>query len=318
MKKLIKRLFIFLIPVAIFIGLWEYGLSQIQNTYSLKRAQLETQAPSIEVLVLGPSLALRGVNPDYFSMKGYNAANIEQPLFYDTRIALKYLDKMTSLKVVLICIAYPSLWSDLYGSPEGFRDYFYADYWGIRYPKIHWYDPHIYSKILQYGNDKAWKFTLKGFKVNLTRGYYNNGWALKDGDEDIIIDSNAYKIIMKYERSHSNESFNRNVDDIKNLLKELNSRKISAIFYSPPVTLTISKYMKEERWKIIDSVLTDMCNTYHCKWYDYHNDYRFTNIDFRDVWHLNETGATKFSKIINEEILEKYGTPSLIRDSLRK
>ena len=90
MKKFIIRLLIFLIPVIIFIGLWEYGLNQIQTSYALKRAQLESQAPKIEVLVLGPSLSLRGVNPDYFCMKGYNVANVQQSLVYDTKITLNY------------------------------------------------------------------------------------------------------------------------------------------------------------------------------------------------------------------------------------
>ena len=114
MKLFSKRVLIFLLPVVIIIALWEYGLSTIPNSYSIKNAQMEAQAGQIEALVLGGSHALRGVDPAYFVMKGYNAANVSQSLYYDEQITLKYLDKMHSLKLVLMDISYISLWQDVY------------------------------------------------------------------------------------------------------------------------------------------------------------------------------------------------------------
>jgi len=306
MKKFINRLFIFLLPVILFIGLWECGLSRIQNSYSLKNSQLAAQAAEIQVLVLGPSHALRGVNPDYFSMRGYNAANMAQSIFYDTRIAWKYLDKMVSLKMVLIDISYPSLWSELFETPEGFRDYFYAAYWGIRYPGIKWYDIHIYSRILQYGNDKAWKYALKGFQVNLTPGYHTNGWALVEGRESPINDSAGYAEINLHEKYFKQQYFYDNIGYITELLKELSRRKVHAVFFTPPETQSMYKYMAKSKLKTIDSALGVLCATYHCEKYNFLTDRRFSDSDFRDVQHLNERGAIKFSKIINEEILKKY------------
>lgn len=308
MKKFIERLFIFLIPVIIFIALWEYGLSRMQNSYSLKYSQMEAQAPKIQVLVLGPSIALMGVDPDYFCMKGYNAANIAQPLFYDTRIALKFLDKMTSLKAVLITISYPSLWSELYGTPEGFRDYFYADYWHIRYPAIKWYDIHIYSKILQYGNEKAWRYALKGFNVHLTRGYCTNGWQIVTGREAPVNDSTGYAMICYHEKYFKQQYFYDNIQYLTTLLKALNNRNIHVVFFTPPSSAALRKYMDKARLKTIDSLLTVLCKTYHCEKFDFDADPRFSDKDFRDVSHLNVDGAIKFSKIINEEILKKYDT----------
>lgn len=307
MKRFIKKLFIFLIPVIIFIALWEYGLSTIPNSYSLKRAQLEAQAPKIEVLVLGPSHALMGVNPDYFSMKGYNAANIQQSLFYDTRIALKYLDKMTSLKVVLIDISYSSLWFQLFDIHKGVKDYFYAEYWGIRYPEIKSYDIRIYSKILQYGNFRAWNYALMGFKVNLALGYNTNGWGTRVG-ESLINDSTGYAQMKLYDKECDADFFNNNMNDLGNLLRELNRRKIHPVFFTPPFTQSLCKYMDKGRLKSISDALFELCAKYNCKWFNYQNDARFSDKDFRDVSHLNQDGAAKFSKIINNEILKQYDT----------
>ena len=309
MKKFLVRLFIFLTPVIIVIGLWEYGLSKIQNSYSLKRAQLEAQAPKIEVLVLGGSFTLRGVNPDYFNMKGYNAANVEQSIFYDTRIALKYLDEMTSLKVVLISVSYNTMWWQTCDGKEPFRDYFYADYWGIRYPAIKWYDINIYSRILQYGNFTAFQMALRKFQVNLVQDYRDNGWAPKMRETLPINDSIGLAMAMDRKKEFKRENLDSNIHDLTHLLEELKKHKISAVFYTPPVTTSNYKFMEQNRLKTMDSVMTNLCNAYNCKWYDYHKDSRFTDTDFKDVGHLNPDGATKFSEIINEEILEKYSNP---------
>jgi hypothetical protein len=307
MKKYVKKLFIFLIPVIIFVSLWEYGLSTIPNTYALKRTQLEAQAGQIKVLVLGPSHALRAVNPSYFRMKGYNVANGGQSLFYDTRIALKYLDKMDSLKVVLIDISYASLWIQLHDLQEKWRDYFYADYWDIRDPKIKWYDLHIYSKILQYGNKIALKYALNGFHVDLTKGYSDNGWAAKTKMLPMN-DSAGYTMIKMETKYFSRDNLVDNISYLKSLLSELGKRKIDAVFFTPPETTYYLKYLNKNTLQTIDSVLSGLCNDYHCRRFDYSNDIRFNDSCFSDVGHINEYGAKKFSKIINEEILEKQAT----------
>ena len=306
MKKFIKRLFIFFIPVIAFIAVWEYGLSTMTNSYMLKREQLETQATKIEVLVLGGSYTLRGVNPAYFCMKGYNLGDVEQSLFYDSRITLKYLDKMTSLKVVLVAISYNSLWLKLYGSRIGFRVYYYAHYWGIRYPAVKWYNIRNYSNILDYGNSTAFGFALKGFKVNLVRDYQDNGWAIKWRKSRPMNDLSGKIMMNRVNKSCKKAILDSNISYVEDLLEQLNKRGIHPVIFSPPVTVHTYKFMEPNRVKTMDSAISGLCAIYHCKFYDYQEDKRFTDKDFEDVNHLNPEGAAKFSKIINNEILAKY------------
>ncbi len=309
MKKFIRRLLIFLLPVIGFITWWEYGLSQMQNSYTLKKSQLEEQAPSIQVLVLGPSHALRGVDPDCFSIKGYNAANFQQSLFYDTRITLKYLDKMPALRVVLIDISYPSLWFQVHDCEEPMRDYFYSDYWKIKYPLIKWYDIRNYSKILQVGNENAWGYAMKNFKVDLAPGYLSNGWAI-GGKKGPITDSAGHAMVEMHEKEMKPDNYATNINDLIMFIKELQKRNIQPIFFIPPFSNCYNKYMYKSRLKTIDSTVDELCKTYQCKWYDFHDDTRFCDSNFREVTHLNKGGAIKFSKIIDEEILKKINLPN--------
>lgn len=308
MKKFLIRLTFFLAPVLIIVGLWEYGLSRVTTSYSLKRAQLEAQAPDIQVLVLGGSFSLRGINPEYFSMKGYNVANVQQSLYYDSKITLKYLNKMPSLKVVLIAVSYNSLWWQVYGSDASFRDYYYADYWRIRYPAIHWWDINIYSKILHYGNYTAFKLALHGFNVDLVKGYHDNGWAVKMRESPGLNDSLGKALINSYKADFKKANLDSNMNYLRDLISTLNKRGVQPVIFCPPVSEHSYKFMNSNRVKTMDSAIAVLCNEYRCKWYDYTKDSRFSNSDFRDVGHLNVEGAAKFSKILNNEILEKYDT----------
>lgn len=308
MKKFLIQLTLFLAPVLIIVGLWEYGLSRVTTSYSLKRDQLEAQAPDIQVLVLGGSFSLRDVNPEYFSMKGYNAANIQQSLYYDSKITLRYLDKMPSLKVVLIAVSYNSLWWQLHGSEAGFRDYYYADYWGIRYPAIHWWDINIYSKILHFGNYTAFQLALHGFNVNLVKGYHDNGWAIKIRESPGLSDSLGKAVINSYKADFKKANLDSNMNYLRDLLNALNKKGVQPVIFIPPASKHSYKFMKPNRLKTMDSAISALCVAYNCKWFDYTKDNRFSDNDFKDVGHLNTEGATKFSKILNEEILEKYDT----------
>jgi hypothetical protein len=167
MKNFILKLLLFLSPFIVVIPIWEHGLNKVSNSYSKKRQQLESVLPTAEVLVLGTSHALYGINPEYFSLKGYNAANVSQSLFYDKAITLKYLDKLTSLKFVLIDISYFSLWYQVNDGTEYWRDYFYYQFWDIKYPELKWYNVNLYSKIMLYTPQLAGAYALKDFNVDL-------------------------------------------------------------------------------------------------------------------------------------------------------
>ena len=109
-SKLYIRLFLFLIPILLFLTVVEYKLYHIPNTYNTKRKYFEKQLDSIEVLTLGASTILRGVNPKYFSYKGFNLANVNQTLDVNEILTEKYLLQMKKLKMVILDIDYVTLY----------------------------------------------------------------------------------------------------------------------------------------------------------------------------------------------------------------
>ena len=86
MRKLFIRLVIFALPFLVFASYLEYRLAGVPTSYSQKRYYLESQKNEIEVLSLGSSHGM-GINPAYFSVKGYNLSNVSQDIYYDVSLA---------------------------------------------------------------------------------------------------------------------------------------------------------------------------------------------------------------------------------------
>jgi hypothetical protein len=80
---------------------------------------------------LGSSHSAYGLNPQYFTLKGFNASNISQSLDYDYEILKKYNNKWDKLKFIIIPIDDFTLFFDLKKSIEPWRVKNYEIYYGI-------------------------------------------------------------------------------------------------------------------------------------------------------------------------------------------
>jgi DltD protein len=308
MKKFFIKSALFLlllVPVtSVIVIIFEKGLGKITNSYTLKRQQLESQANSIEVLVLGTSQSLHGINPSYFCLKGYNLGNSAQSLFYDTHITLKYLDKMSRLKYVIISISDYSIGFELFDTDEKWRDYFYAQCWDIKFPEIKSSDLHLYSKILLYTPEVSLGYAVQFFHVDLTKDYYPNGWARMTTFSDIN-DQTAYKLV--HYTLFNPERCGEIKATLDTFLSALKKRNITPVFITPPVTSYYYKYVSAQKLDSMHTTVSSLCNKYGCSYFNYFTDKRFLLTDFADCDHLNSSGAEKFSKILNNDILVKAG-----------
>ena len=306
MRKFLLKICYLIFPLLLFLFYLEYNLNKIPNSYNYKRECLETQLDSIEVLVLGSSQATYGINPEYFCLKGFNLSNVSQPLYYDTKLTLKYVDKMPKLKYVIINISYFSFGFQLIDGGEQWRDYFYSQFWDIKYPELNLYDLKQYSKIFLYTPKFAISYFQKGFHENLAYGYKQNGYLVIDTTNNSlnISDSLGHRRVMLHDRSYRENRFKENQNYLELLVRELKKRNINTIIITPPVLSSYYKYVNNAKYKKNINVINSICTKYKCNYYNFFTDSRFIKRDFRDNDHLNFIGATKFSKILNNEVLK--------------
>lgn len=306
MKKFLIKSVVFVLPLLIVGFYFELKLSGIPNSYTVKKQNFEARLDSIEVLVLGSSQATYDFNPQYFSLHGYNLSNISQSLFYDSRLTLKYIDKMPNLKYVMISVSYFTLGYEVIDFVESWRDYYYAQYWRIKYPEVKWHDVKNYSKTFLFTPKTSLAYFKKGFRVNLADGYDTYGWLKKDTVDNCknISDSLGIERTKFHKKQYVFERVEGNKRELEYLMSELLKRKVTPVLITPPVYATYYNNTDAEIDKKNAEIIKALCTKYNCMYYDYTKDTRFEKRDFFDNDHLNFVGAEKFSKIVDEEILK--------------
>ena len=192
---------------------------------------------------------------------------------------------------------------------EEWRDYFYAYFWNIRYPKIDRYDSRLYSLTMLYTVDKTIEYLKKNFKVDLSENLNKNGWLKIDtlSSEKTVSDSTGKREAEYNDKiiSDGKAEYDKIYSMLDNFVYECSKRNVEVVFFTVPAYKTYYDHINAENVKKSTDAVLSLCKKYNCKYYNYLEDQRFTITDFKNDDHLNFIGAEKFSKILNEDIVSK-------------
>jgi hypothetical protein len=305
MNKFILKLFVFFLPISIAIGYVEMKLSRIPNSYNLKRVFFERQLDSIEVLALGSSQSLYGIDPALFSKKGFNLANVSQSVFYDKELLLKYLPKMPRLKLVIIPVSYFTFYYQLADTKESWRDFYYLRFWNVKYPGLSPFDMRNYSFISLYTVQTTIDFARSGFDQNKAKNLHSNGFMTNDTAQNAtkISDASGILRVKLHEAIMSKSRSIEVVRDLRQMISSLKGQGIACVLITPPVWHTYSDHCNKSYLENSAKLIKSICNDYGCEYFDYFTDPRFELKDFANNDHLNFIGAKRFSEILNSEIV---------------
>jgi len=306
MKKQVRiffyKILLVLLPFIMLFSWIEYQARRLPNGFALKKENFERVHDSISILVLGSSHAMKGINPDFFSCKGFNFSNSSQTLVYDSRLCLKYLGQLPRLKAVIIDISCISFFFDLENSPESWKDYFYYHYYAIRVSAIKSFCPEAltYTALYTKGTINDMVFG----KLNYIHEFGDiqaNGWEKTNAPADSVIISEAsgQKRAQFHQSLIHPENFPEIMSNLRVMLKALSKRKISVFFVSTPVYKTYSRYLLPSTEVQNHRIIMDICRKYKILYYDFSGDCRFIKQDFSDNDHLNSHGAEKFSRLLD-------------------
>jgi hypothetical protein len=282
----------------------EYKMNLVDNSYSFKRKSFIKQLDSIEVLILGSSQALQGVNPSELNMKGYNLASVSQSLYYDRSLSLKYANRLPSLKYVILFVSYFSLGYELFDSPESWRDYYYYQYWQVSHPKIDRWDIRCFSKMFLYTPKESLNYLVGASKTFTTDGFSPDGYldtslgdtsnvlTFQDGLERVTFHNSLFK--RKY--------IGENKKYIEDIITGFRKHGVETILIIPPVNDTYSKNADTSLSNLSFRIISDLAKTNRCIYRNYFNDIRFSDFDFIDHDHLNSYGAKKLTRLINADL----------------
>ena len=306
MGNFLKKVTAFLIPLLIIFIFLEIKLSHIPTYLLQKKLFIESQIDEIEIISTGLSYG-NSINPEFIDRKAFNFFHDAQDLYYDIQLINKYIERMPNLKLIILPISYFSLEYRMESSPWIWRAPFYKFIYDIPPSNaISNFNPIFYSYTLAYGWREVQNYISTDFVSKIDKVMYRTGWR-EVGNEGIVdskeSDRFGWQSAEYYETSLmqiKNISFNMKL--LENFIKGCNNKNIKVIFITPPVFHNFYDYVNPTKYAIMQSNINLLVKKYDLFYFNYFTDKRFTADDFYSVDHVNNYGAAKLSKIINEEI----------------
>ena len=303
MKKFLYSLILFTIPILLFFIFVEYGIRQIPNDYKYKKTWLDNNVSSVQILIVGTSQGLYGINPIYFSKKAFNDCHVSQTPKYDKFLIDKYIEDADSLEYIILPIAYHSLVYDLEDGPEWWRVKNYCIYYDC---PIHKYELKFQTEL--YGLNiipqvkRLWSYIINnenaincdtlGFGTNYTKANRAENWFANGGES---IKGHTFNLQKYATRIHENK------DCLNSIAKTCKQNNVKFLLVTMPVLKSYSERIDTPQYNLTVNFCDSLANTYDNVIYiNLFLDNRFVEDDFYDADHLCEIGAEKLTRIIDD------------------
>jgi hypothetical protein len=277
MKKFVKSGILFALPVILFFILAEISLRHIPNQYSKNANYLDAHAKEVEILILGNSHSLYGLDPDVFSARAFNAAHVSQTLDLDYMILQKY--SFQNLQTVIVPISYFSLFEKLEFTVEDWRLKNYAIYYNMDIPLPFKERFEIFSKS-----------SLEKLKPNRSERPQINL------DEDGKTAAKRHTI----PKEMASKIFPEQQQNLERIAKFCQEKKCQVILATMPAWHAYRENMDTLQWQKTLETMQILENEFeNLRYFNFLADSQFTANDFSDSDHLNSQGAKKISEILN-------------------
>lgn len=300
MKRFIKYIICFFLPILLLIASGEYIVRKQDNAYKYKNDYMLKYGNEVEVLILGSSHSFYAIKPGIISNKAFSLANPSQTTEYDLFVLENYANKYKNLHCVIMPISYFTFFDAPLQETSPYRAMFYKIYMKDKFPRQLKYD-------FEFAYMPTFKEKLKkAFHPTNRQEYDSYAWgtlhSLIDKDKQnwqtekvrIALLSHTAKDFSQEERNY------RNIEEIARFCKQ---RKIELIFITTPCWHTYYEKINKAQMQRTYQLISSLTNSYHLKYFDYMTDKRFDKEDyFYDGDHLSEIGAEKFSKILKHDL----------------
>ena len=301
MKRFYWSVLLFVLPIAVFLGVTEYMVRQIPNEYKYKNDWMESHAEEVETLILGNSHTQTGINPDYMEGKSFNLSIAGQDYVYSHFLFFKWADRLKKLKTLIMPVSYFSFYKTPHGdNSELIQELYYRIYMrspffihNIAYNMESLYYKPLCGKIRGSFNGESVKWKSNGWMP----------WYFAD-KSDVWNADHVNKALAKIYLADSMKygNINRNYEFIAEIANYCRKRGIRLVLVTIPQTKEYNKCLDSRQIMCTSNFVERLKREYGIKYYDYREDYSFEDADFYDQSHLSEFGAEKFTKLLMREI----------------
>lgn len=322
MKKFLVKLLVFVALVALMLTVLELGFRLKPTAFKSKYAGLGKYAPEVEILVLGHSHSDQGFNSKITRRRSYNMSMGFQHIYFDDCIAAQFLDRMDSLKCVVIT---PSYFHFYYSLPDLkemsgenlFNMVHFHLYWNVdSLPsgKIPGYVPRYNLEVL---NNPVSSY-VQMFRHYLSGGFKTAGKIYADPygyhEPDVTVSEEFLDADGIHRARDHQPHYNGEIPEFKlagnyyiydRLIKRCAEKGVKAAVVMFPCWHTYVENLDDHQLSGTRRMLEELArNNDNCAVFDHMTDGRFVAGDFQDGIHLNKYGAEKMTRLLEEEIEE--------------
>lgn len=299
MKRFIKYLMLFSIPVVIFIVAAEL-YCRTQTIFVIKKQHFENNLSTINTLILGSSHFQNGLNPEFLKSNSCNLAYGGQPISIDYFLLNKYIDQMKNLKTVLFEVSPHRLYYEF--DPSNWNGHVYSNLYDINY-KTEKLSIKNYSLVL---SDVKYFSTIfidnynpKLIKPKLnTFGFMTNAFPgrFTELENDSIKINQTFKMNSIFDNQ---KNFKLNMFFLNKIIQECQKKKVEIIFIGTPLYQTYYSKIPLKTEIQVKNALRRVTNKYGIEYYDFSRSKKFYLKDYINDNHLNPNGAKKFTLLID-------------------
>ena len=255
MKRFLRHIVLFALPVVIVAVVMEFVAEAIPNSYTYKCDYMEQQGGQIQTLILGSSNAYDGLNPSALP-NAFNLANSSQTLEDDYRLLAKYIDSMDSLQTVIVGLGYHSLGT----TKEEHRRTYYTIYmdlyprWPISKYSFEVCNPEmLVKKIIKYAVSRdVTRCDSLGQRVGHTKEAAETGaeWWNKDVLSLVVND--------RLDIGHSRLEIEENTRYLHAIVDLCNTHNVQPVIVQMPVMREYKQKLPKEQVALMENVLQSM------------------------------------------------------------
>jgi len=296
MKKFVKYIILFILPIILLAVLFEVLIRRIPNDYGYKKSYLDHHANEVSILFLGSSHVYYGINPKYIK-SSFNASYISQSFDYDLEILKKYGNQWTHLKYIVIPVDYFSFYGRLENSPEAWRAKNYRIYYDINTDHKIFNSTEILSNKLDINLSRLYNHYLKG-ENDISCSSLGWGSSYKSINHKDLVKSGATAAARH--TAKDNLQYPTNLHLLDEIIAFAEHKHIKVLLFTSPAYKSYVSHLSKKQLNTTLSTIKKL-NTSHStiKYFNLLQDSSFHAQDFYDADHLNEIGAKKLSLKMN-------------------
>jgi hypothetical protein len=277
----------------------EFKLSQIPNSYRTKHNGIALHS-NAEVLILGSSHTLKGINPDDMALPTFNLANVSQTLPYDYAVLKAYFPQLSHLKWVVVPISYFSMYEDL-ADAESFRPYFYAKEQHVYIPSVDRISFANLSYVGLYGPKLGLQMLLKP-QLTEAKGLQPNGFQAMSPAISISAES-AKQRLEEHHKYMKKRYWVANKVALDSLISFCTQKHLRLLLVKTPVHFFYSRDERKEFNSPTDSLIIDYNLRYKIPYLDLDNYNQLPDSAFSDPDHLSSVGPKRVTSEISQTLL---------------